>query len=58
MQLFTFRKEIKIKDTFYWTTTKSIQLGDDLTGTELQKKKSKKFQSTISVNSISSNSIR
>ena len=42
MQLFTFRKEIKIKDTFYWTTTKSIQLGDDLTGTELQKKKSRK----------------
>ena len=38
MQLFTFRKEIKIKDTFSWTTTKSIQLGDDLTGTELQKK--------------------
>ena len=57
MQLFTFRKEIKIKDTFSWTTTKSIQLGDDLTGTELQIKKSKKFQTTISVYSISSNSI-
>ena len=53
MQLFTLRKEIKIKDSFYWTITKSIQLGDDLTGTELQIKKVE-----ISVNSISSNSIR
>ena len=44
MQLFTFRKEIKIKDTFSWTTTKSIQLGDDLTGTELQKKSRKNFK--------------
>lgn len=43
MQLFTLRKEIKIKDSFYWTITKSIQLGDDLTGTELQIKKVEKI---------------